>query len=291
VAANQLWIRLFGDGLVRTPDDFGAQGASPTHPELLDWLADEYRARDWSTKSMVRLIVTSATYQQSSAHRPELVQVDPLNRLWHRQNRLRVEAELVRDLSLGASELLCREIGGPCIYPPLPAEVAKLSFRSSYKWPTSTGPDRYRRGLYIFYKRTLPYPNLDTFDCPDATTASMRRETSNTPLQALTTLNNEVFWEAAHAFGRRLLLEGPDSDEQRIRMAFRTCLCRLPTEQELEKIAALLSTHRDWFEQHPHEATELAGVHGPLDVQAREAAAWACTVSVILNLDEFLTRE
>ena len=291
VAANQLWIRLFGEGLVRTPDDFGARGEPPTHPQLLDWLADEYRAAGWGTKRMIRLIVTSATYRQSSRHRPELRQVDPLNALWHRQNRFRVEAEIVRDLHLDAAGLLTREIGGPGIYPPLSREVAKLSFRSNYVWTVSTGGDLYRRGMYVFYKRTLPHPNLDTFDCPDSTTALMRREISNTPLQALAALNNEVHVESARAFASRILSEGRPADRDRIDNAFRHCLSRHPTDAERKKLSELLGINRRWYAEHDEDAASLVGAFRPPDVDDREAAAWVATLGVILNLDEFLTRE
>ncbi|HUQ72101.1 MAG TPA: PSD1 and planctomycete cytochrome C domain-containing protein [Planctomycetaceae bacterium] len=291
VAANQLWLRLFGEGLVRTPEDFGARGESPTHPDLLDWLADEYRACSWSSKRIIRQLVTSATYRQSSQHRSELLAVDLLNALWHRQNRIRVEAEIVRDLSLCAAGMLTREIGGPGIYPPLPEEVAKLSFRSNYVWPASQGRARYRRGLYVFYKRTLPHPNLDTFDCPDATAARMQRAISNTPLQALLLLNNEVHVEAAQGLARRVIFKAPPLDDERIRSAFQICLSRSPTKAESQTIGRLLKTHRDWYDQHGEDAGALIGDDQTEGVAVREMAAWTATLAVLLNLDEFLTRE
>jgi len=291
VAANQVWMRLFGAGLVRTPDDFGARGDPPTDPRLLDWLADEYRHAGWSTKHLIRLIVTSATYRQSSRQRPEVQSADPLNQLWHRQNRYRVEAELVRDLGLSASGLLTQQIGGPSCYPPLPAEIAKLSFRSNYVWTASTGSDRYRRGMYILYKRTLPHPNLDTFDCPDATAARMQRETSNTPLQALTSLNNEVFVEAAQALGQRVLTSTPPEDRRRIDSVFRLCLGRPVTESERATLQELLAVHRKWYREHAEDARMLVSGYSSPDVDVREAAAWVALCNVVLNLDEFLTRE
>ena len=254
-------------------------------------MAGEYRAAGWSTKRTIRLIVTSATYRQSSRHRPELRQVDPLNALWHRQNRFRVEAEIVRDLYLDAGGLLTREIGGPGIYPPLSREVAKLSFRSNYVWTVSTGGDLYRRGMYVFYKRTLPHPNLDTFDCPDSITALMRRNISNTPLQALAALNNEVHVEAVRAFASRILSEGRPADRDRIDNAFRHCLSRHPTDAERKKLSELLGINRRWYAEHDEDAASLVGAFRPPDVDDREAAAWVATLGVILNLDEFLTRE
>jgi hypothetical protein len=293
VAANQIWIRLFGAGLVRTPDDFGVRGERPTHAELLDWLADEYRSNGWSTKRMIRQIVTSATYRQSSGHRADLLAVDPLNEQWHRQNRYRVEAELVHDLSLGAAGLLTAEIGGPSFYPPLADEVTKLSFRSNYVWKTSTGSERYRRGMYIFYKRTLPHPNLDTFDCPDANVPRMQRETSNTPLQALTTLNHDVFFEAAMALGKRAHAdtEQTSGDRQRIDFLYRVCLGRLPTDREAQSCQALLQSNRDWYQENRDDAGDLVRHDGSGNVDQRELAPWVALSNVILNLDEFLTRE
>lgn len=289
VAANQVWLRLFGAGLVRTPSDFGTRGESPTHPRLLDYLAGQYRTYRWSTKRLIREIVTSATYRQASRHRPQIEAADPRNRLWHRQNRYRVEAELIRDISLTASGLLSRQIGGPSVYPPMAEEVAKLSFRSNYDWPTSTGADRYRRGLYIFFKRTLPYPNLDSFDCPDATTASMQRNASNTPLQALMVLNNEAHVEAARAFTRRVL-GAAGSDSARLEVAFRICLSRAPSKAEQQRMLGLLAASRDFYRDHAQEAEQLIGDQ-PAEAAASEAAAWFATLSVLLNLDEFLTRE
>jgi hypothetical protein len=241
---------------------------------------------------MIRLIVMSATYRQSSRHRSELQTVDPLNSLWHRQNRYRVEAELVRDLVLCAGGALTAEIGGPSAYPPLPAEVAKLSFRSNYVWPTSTGKDLYRRGMYIFYKRTLPYPALNTFDCPDATTARMQRDTSNTPLQALTTLNNDSFVEMAQALSQRVLSEDLTGDKERLEHAFQICLSRPPNDFERDKLQALLRTCREWYAEHVEEGRSLIGNYSPpAGIALEEAAAWVTASNVVLNLDEFLTRE
>jgi hypothetical protein len=281
-----------GEGLVRSPDDFGTRGEPPTHPELLDFLADEYRTGGWSAKHMIRQIVTSATYRQASRHRPELLATDPLNTLWHRQSRYRVEAELVRDIFLCAGGTLSAEIGGPGVYPPLPAEVAKLSFRSNYVWPESKGKDRYRRGMYVFYKRTLPYPALNVFDCPDATVARMQRETSNTPLQALTTLNNESHVEMAQALGQRLLTEAVSSDSQRIDHAYRICLSRSPSVDESRRLLSLLASNRAWYSQHRDDAEAMVGEFSPpAGIGLDDAAAWVATLGIVLNLDEFLTRE
>jgi hypothetical protein len=291
VAANHLWLHLFGQGLVRTPDDFGARGEPPTHPELLDWLADEFIRRDWSRKQMIRLIVTSATYRQSSRHRPELAQADPQNRLLHRQNRYRVEAEIVRDLHLVAGGLLAPRIGGPSVFPPIARDLEKISFRSQLTWPTSTGRDRYRRGMYTFFKRSLPEPNLVVFDCPDTSAPAVQRGTSNTPLQALTTLNNEVFVEAAQALAKRVLQSGPRTDKERVAFAFRLALARPATDRESGRLLDLLRTSQTWYHGHEQQARHTAGAFCPEGATAAETAAWVATVNVLLNLDEFMTRE
>jgi hypothetical protein len=291
VLANHLWTNLFGRGIVHTPGDFGVRGELPTHPELLDWLASELVRRGWNRKEMVRLIVMSATYRQSSATRPELTDLDPLNDLLHRQNRYRVEAEIVRDLALSACGLLCDKIGGPSVFPPLPPDIAELSYANNFKWKTSDGEDRYRRGLYTFFKRTAPHPNLTTFDCPDSNTTALARQTSNTPLQALTTLNNETFVEAAQAMAQRLLAVEPVQDAERLALAFRRCVARRPTDVELRTLLDLLATSRHWYHEHADEAAALAGADRPPSVPLEEAAAWVATARMVLNLDEFLTRE
>jgi mono/diheme cytochrome c family protein len=275
VAVNHLWANLFGQGLVRTPNDFGVRGERPTDPELLDWLATEFIRRSWSVKSMVRLIASSSTYRQSARHRPELADRDPQNLLLHRQNRWRVEGEIVRDLTLAACGLLSPRIGGPSVFPPMPADIAALSYANSFKWKNSEGEDRYRRGMYTYFKRTAPYPGLTTFDCPDSNTTCVQRRQSNTPLQALTALNNEVFSEAARAMAKRVM--GKDLD-----WAFRLCAARAPTAAERGRLEKLLERSREWYRGHPEEAKTLSG--------DAETAAWTATARV-LNLDEFLTRE
>ncbi len=199
VAVNHLWSQLFGEGLVRTMNDFGIRGESPTHPRLLDWLARSLIENHWSRKQLIRTIALSSTYRQSSRHRPQLADVDATNRLLHRQNRFRVEAEIIRDVTLAASGLLSGRIGGPSVFPPIPPSITDLTYNSSFKWETSEGEDRYRRGLYTFFKRTAPHPNLTTFDCPSSNVTTVRRQRSNTPIGVLVLLNNEVYAEAARA--------------------------------------------------------------------------------------------
>ncbi len=291
VMANQVWLNLFGRGIVPTANDFGVRGEQPTHPELLDWLAAEMATRGWSRKEMIRLIVNSATYRQASGHRDELVEVDPLNELVHRQNRYRVEAEIVRDLSLAAAGLLSEKIGGPSVFPPLPPDIAELSYANNFKWNNSTGEDRYRRGMYTFFKRTAPHPNLTTFDCPDSNTTCIERRTSNTPLQALASLNNEVFAEAARAMARRVLSSAASDERERISLALRWLVSRPPTDDELTVFGELLAESRRWYADHAAEATTVIGSFKPDDVSVEETAAWVATARIMMNLDEFLTRE
>jgi hypothetical protein len=286
VLANQLWMRLFGEGLVRSAGDFGVRGEAPTHPELLDLLASQLSESGWSRKALLRAILGSATYKQSSATRPELADLDPLNKLLARQNRLRVEGEVVRDLHLAASGLLSRKIGGPSVFPPMPPEIASLSYAGNFRWTESTGEDRYRRGMYTFFKRTSPYPDLITFDCPDANVANVRRSVSNTPLQALTTLNAQTFAEAAQALAKNCLNQtGTDqaTDEVRMDRLFETCLLRRPENGEAAGLLSLLRSARTAFQNQPSAAQKLGGTP--------EIAAWTTVARVVLNTDEFITRE
>ncbi len=298
VTVNHIWAILFGSGLVRTPNDFGVRGELPSHPELLDWLASDFigkhsqgtPATPWSRKSLIKRIVMSATYRQESGHRADLQDSDPQNRLLARQNRLRVEGEIVRDISLDAAGLLAKQIGGPSVYPPLPPGIAELSYAGNFKWNTSAGPDRYRRGMYTFFKRTAPHPNLTTFDCPDANLTCVERQTSNTPLQALTVLNNESFVEAFRALGKRMLAQTGD-DSYRLAMAFRICVARQPSQAEQRELHRLLADSLEWFRTHTEEAKKLVGSEKSGDVPIEALAAWTNTARVLMNLDEFLTRE
>jgi hypothetical protein len=297
VTVNHLWGKLFGLGLVHTPGDFGVRGERPSHPELLDWLAAEFMDGGWSRKKLLKTILLSATYRQSSvAVRPaaeaaRLAEIDPNNHLLWRQNRLRVEAEIVRDLHLAAAGLLSPKIGGPSVFPPMPEDVAALSYANNFKWTTSLGADRYRRGLYTFFKRTSPHPDLTTFDCPDSNVSNIRRTVSNTPLQALITLNAEAFAEAAQALARRVLVApGLGGDAARIAHAFRLCLGRAPSAPEVQALQKLLAEARYHYQANAEEARQATGAHGLDGVPAAETAAWAATVRIVLNQDEFITR-
>lgn len=233
----------------------------------------------------------SATYRQASRHRPELADIDPTNRLLHRQNRFRVDAEIVRDISLAAAGLLSTKLGGPSVFPPIPQGVTDLTYNSSFQWKTSEGDDRYRRGLYTYFKRTAPHPNLITFDCPDSNVSNVARDRSNTPIAALVTLNNATFVEAAQALAQQVLSEPDVADSERLILAVRRCIARAPTPGEMADFAALLTTSRTWYAEHPDEATHLIGDRPAPGMSPAENAAWITVVRIILNLDEFLTRE
>jgi hypothetical protein len=273
VLANWLWQHHFGRGLVVTPEDFGTQGEKPSHPELLDWLASEVLRQGWSLKQMHRLIVTSATYRQSSASRPDLRERDPTNVWLARQNRVRLEGEIVRDVALASSGLLNQAVGGPSVRPPQPEGISDLTYAGSVRWVESKGPDRYRRGLYIWFQRTSPYPMLMTFDSPDSNVCVVRRERSNTPLQALTLMNDVVFVECAKALGQRMA-DRCGSTAERLSFGFKLVLGRLPTPAELDR---LTRWHAD--------ALRLVKDEQP------DTAAWTAVARVLLNLDECVTRE
>ncbi|MEZ6044661.1 MAG: DUF1553 domain-containing protein [Planctomycetaceae bacterium] len=293
VTVNQVWEKLLGKGIVTTINDFGLRGDAPTHPELLDWLATEYRRLGWSRKEFIKTIVMSATYRQASIHRAEFDEIDPLNKLLHRQNRLRVEAEIVRDLSLQASGLLSKKVGGPSVFPSLPPDIAALSYANNFKWETSTGEDRYRRGMYTFFKRTAPHPNLINFDCPDSNTTCLSRRTSNTPLQALQALNNDTFHQAAIQLARRLLTAEGNSDEDRLASMIMLTSSRPIESIERQAYLDLLNESRAWYTDHPEAATELTeGMEvEPIEgISPTEFAAWVATSRIALNLDDFFTR-
>jgi mono/diheme cytochrome c family protein len=290
VTVNRFWQHFFGLGLVETENDFGTQGTPPTHPELLDWLASEFVGQGWSVKAMHRLIVTSATYRQASRVRPELATLDPRNRLLARQARVRLDAEIVRDAALTASGLLTHVIGGPGVFPPQPSGVYNFT-QVPREWKVSTGPDRFRRGLYTFFWRSAPHPGLTVFDGPDALAACTRRNRSNTPLQALTLLNDQAFVEFAQALAARVLREGPSSEPERVRFAFRLCLAREPGERERQTLERLLARQVEALAQNPQEAEALLPADRPPGADPIRLAAWTMAARALLNLDEFITRE
>ncbi len=297
VAVNRFWQAIFGRGIVATSEDFGTRGDLPSHPELLDWLATEFMypagGRPWSVKTLLRLLVTSATYRQSSKATPELLARDPQNILLARGSRFRVEAEMVRDIALSASGLLNPKIGGPSVYPPQPEGVTELAYGSP-KWPASNGTDRYRRGLYTFWKRSAPYPSFMVFDAPSADMVCTRRVRSNTPLQALTMLNDSAYVEASQALAKRVLTQSFKTNSERVKFAFQLCLARQPEATELQKLLAFHDEETKRFGGNTGEAAKLAlqdPSNPPKELDLKELAAWTAVSRVLLNLDETITKE
>ena len=285
VTVNRQWQAFFGHGLVRTTEDFGYQGEAPSHPALLDWLAVEFMNQGWSMKRLHKLIVMSATYRQSSRATPGLLARDPENRLLARGPGQRLEAEVIRDVALGASGLLSLKMGGPSVHPPQPSGVSEAAY-GNRGWPTSTGEDRHRRSLYTFMQRTAPFAMFNTFDAPTGESCVARRDVSNTPLQALTLLNDVAFVEASQALGRTLAAD-PGPVEDRIRQAFRRCLTRPPTRDEMTMLLRFLEAQKRRIAAGELEARQIAG-EGEGDPVQR--AAWTTLVRAILNLDEMITK-
>jgi hypothetical protein len=260
---NRLWQAYFGIGIVETAEDLGSQSSPPSHPELLDWLAVEFMDRGWDVKAIQRLIVNSAAYRQASNVNPELEAKDPYNRLIARGPRFRVDAEIVRDIALSASGLLDGKIGGPSVNPPSPAFLYLPPTSYGPKvWNESKGSDRYRRALYTFRFRSVPYPMLQAFDSPSGDSSCVRRARSNTPLQALTTLNEPLFLEAARALAAKTEAEGGRDDPHRLNFMYRRVLSREPSKPEAEELLSLASKR-----------------------------GWTVVARVLLNLDETITKE
>lgn len=306
VAVNRLWQAYFGEGLVTTPEDFGTRVERPVYPELLDWLACElihptftgcepsgHIPAPWSLKHIHRLILTSTTYRQSSKVTPEVYAKDRFDRLLERAPRVRVEGEVVQDIALSVSGLLDLKVGGPSVFPPIPSTVGDTSY-GGFSWPESKGADRYRRGLYTFWKRSLPFPALSVFDVPSGETSCPRRVRSNTPLQALTTLNETTFVQAAQAMALRVLREGGEDVTSRARYAFRLCTSREPAPDELDAILKFWHEQYDHFENDTASAVKVAVPdinQMPPDVNLHKVAAWAMVSRALLNLDETITKE
>ncbi len=292
VTVNRFWEQIFGTGIVKTCEDFGTQGDRPTHPELLDWLATEFVARKWDMKALLKLLVTSATYRQSSRVTPELRERDPDNLLLARGPRLRAAAEIVRDQALAVSGLLSRKMYGAPVRPPQPSLGLNAAFGSSFDWKTSTGENRYRRAIYIEWRRTGPYPSMTTFDAPNREVCSLRRPRSNTPLQALVTLNDPVYVEAAQALAQRMADAG-GTPRKKARFGFRLCLARPPHAAELRRLVSLFSAARADYLSKPEEAKKLAVSPLKPEPPAGEVpdlAAWTVVANVLLNLDETLMK-
>lgn len=296
VAVNRVWQAIFGDGLVETAEDFGTRTPIPEYSDLLDYLAVDFMERGWSQKQLIKQILLSKTYQQSSAFRKELVDVDPRNRLLARGPRFRAEAELVRDIALGASGLISHRLGGPSVIPPVPQNVLNYNYIVPTYWTPATGSERYRRAVYLFRKRSMPDPVMSSFDSPNGDFSCARRQRSNTPLAALAGLNETIFVESAQAMALRILREGGADDRSRTVYAFLLCTSRDPTAEEILTIAGLLKEHRQrvaegWL--NPREiatgdASKLPVL--PAGVTPQDAAVWTVAARVLLNLDETISK-
>jgi hypothetical protein len=297
VAVNRFWQMYFGYGIVKTQEDFGVQGEPPVHPELLDWLATEFIRTGWDMRAMQRLIVTSATYRQTAVVTPVLREKDPENRLLARGPRVRLPAEMIRDTALAASGLLNGQIGGPSVLPYQPKglweEMAFGEGFSAQSYEQSRGKDLYRRGMYTFWKRTVPPASLATFDAPDREKCTQRRALTNTPLQALVLLNDPTYVEASRALAQRALLEGGQDVDSRLTYAFRLATGQKPSGKELKVLRTLLASRRAAYRLDRHAAVKLITVgesSADIRLDPAELAAWTTVASVILNLDETITK-
>ena len=313
VAVNRHWRQLFGRGLVATTEDFGVQGELPSHPELLDWLAVDlsgpadgrepmadgryHNPVRWGIKRLIRDVVTSATYRQSSLMTAEHRRLDPQNRWLARASRYRLDAETLRDSALFASGLLAERIGGPSVKPYQPADLWKAityDTKSTQEYVFSTGDGLYRRGFYTYWKRQVPPPSMLQLDAPTRETCTLRRQRTNTPLQALALLNDTQFVEAARVLAQRVLSDAPASDRAGITIAFRRAVAREPSDSETQSLLRLLSAERIRFQQEIAAADALlaVGEHAvPSELNRPELAAWTVLANVLLNLDETLSRE
>jgi len=291
VVVNRIWERLFGVGLVATSEEFGSQGEPPSHPQLLDWLAVELMERHWDLRHVTRLIVTSAVYRQSSQGPAELVARDPDNRLLARGPRVRLPAEVIRDQALAAAGILSAKKFGPSVNPPQPNLGLNAAFGGNIDWQTSPGEDRHRRGIYTTWRRSNPYPSMATFDAPSREVCTIRRPRTNTPLQALVTLNDPVYVEAAQGLARRMVREGGAATADRAARGFRLVLARRPAPAEVARLVALHDDLVGDYRRDTAAATAMATVPlGPLPADlagdTADLAAWTVVGNVLLNLDE-----
>jgi hypothetical protein len=298
VMVNRVWQAYFGNGLVTTSEDFGLQSDAPSHPELLDWLACDFMDHGWSFKHLHRLIVHSATYRQSSRVTPEAYENDPYNRWLARGSRFRVEGEIVRGIALAASGLLNPKLGGPSVMPPAPTFLFEPpASYAPFPWKHDASDEKYRRGLYVFRRRSTPFPALRTFDVPNADASCVRRQRSNSPLQALVSLNEPIFVECSQALARKTLAEGGQTDQERITYAFRSALARPPQPDEMSDLMSLLNKERQRIADGWVNAAEVgAGTNGlprslPAGATPTQLAAYTVVSRVLLNLDETITKE
>lgn len=283
VAVNRFWAQLFGTGIVETEEDFGTQGTLPSHRELLDWLALDFSAKGWDVKALLKTLVTSATYRQSSAVNEKMLKLDAGGRLLSHYPRRRLDAEQIRDQAMALSGLLSRKIGGPSVYPPQPDGLWKAAFNGERSYPTSTGEDRYRRGLYTVWRRSVPYPSMATFDAPSRESCTIRRIPTNTPLQAFVTLNDPVYVEAAVALGKRIRAFGGDP-QARLVQGYKMVVCRDAKPAELSALLSLFNSELAKYTKKPDKAKAMTGMDDP------KTAAWTIVANVLLNLDAVLMK-
>ena len=299
VVVNRYWEQLFGIGLVETSEEFGAQGELPSHPRLLDWLAADLVEHNWDTRRLLKQIVMSKTYRQSSNADSISLELDPNNRLIARGPRVRLTAEMIRDQALAISGLLSKKMYGPPVQPPQPKVGLKPAFSGqTTDWTDSVGENRYRRGIYTEWRRSAPYPSMSTFDVNSREVCELRRSSTNTPLQALVTLNDPVYVEAAQALARRITSETDlQSASEKASFALQLCLIRKPTQTEIGRVRLLFEETKDHFESNQDAAKELAT--DPLhpaaapengEVDWVELAAWTTVANVLFNLDEMLMK-
>jgi hypothetical protein len=292
VQVNRAWAEFFGRGIVASEEDFGLEAEPATHPELLDWLASDFRDRQWSQKRVHRRIVESATYRQSSKHRADLAARDPNNLLLARASRTRLSAELIRDNALVVGGQLSAKMHGPPVYPPQPEGVWRVTGAVDNTYRTSEGDDAHRRGVYTVWRRSSPYPSFVNFDAPDRSACTVRRPLSNTPLQALTLQNDPVYIELAKALADRVIAETTDqTSDKRLVFAFRSVLTRQPSAMEISTLRAAHEEAQDRYQGDAKAAEQVAGErHLPSRVAPTDWAAWFNVAQVLLNLDETITK-
>ena len=291
VTVNRFWETIFGHGIVETTEDFGTQGEPPSNQQLLDFLAVQFMRDGWSMKKIQRLIVTSATYRQSSKVTPALLARDPYNKLYARGPRFRVEAEMVHDIALSTSGLLSSKMYGPSVFPYQPDGIWDIPYNKD-KWVESNGEDRYRRAIYTFIRRSAPYPSLVTYDAPSREFCTIRRVRTNTPLQALTSLNDPLFFDAARAFAKRMVNEGGDTPESRVTYGFELAVSRRPQTSEIERILQFYNQQLEQYRQDPQSAVKTLGTEASADAnKAPELASWTMVANVLLNMDETISKD
>ncbi|NND98191.1 MAG: DUF1553 domain-containing protein [Pirellulaceae bacterium] len=295
VTVNRYWQLLFGVGLVSTPEDFGAQGDYPSHPELLDYLAIDFRDSGWNIKRMIKQIVMSSTYRQRSQSSPDRFRHDPHNRLLARGSRFRLQGEFIRDNALTLAGLLVNRVGGPGVKPYQPAGLwAEVGLGGNPKFVQDHGDKLYRRSLYTYWKRSAPPPAMQIFDAPTREKCTVRRARTNTPLQALVTLNDTQFVEAARQFAQRILLHGGTDNEAKIDYAFRLATARFPRADERDVLTAIIDDATEKYLADAEAASQLLAIGESKRDETLDAAthaAWTIVASTLLNLDETLTRE